>query len=142
MAVVLLRLNVHLAIAYMDAAQVGLRNSLYNFTWWLNNINIFSYARIYQFVFLVKGFFLSEAGKECSNGCIAVDEIETCKVASKMFNLNFKTSQQSNNWPIGCYVHGKNVYYNYVSMGRLHDNARLICKSPRKGRIYYLECLY
>ena len=84
---------------------------------------------------------LSEAGKACSNGRTAVDDIETCKHVAESLNFNFKKSENTADWPRGCYVVIKDVYFNYHSTGGLR-NVSHICKPKGKGRLYHLEECY
>ena len=71
-----------------------------------------------------------------------MDDIETCKDATKILNFNFEKSENEADWPSGCYVDVTTVYFNYNLIGRLRNSVRHICKAKGKGRIYYLEQCY
>ena len=76
-----------------------------------------------------KGYFLSEAGRVCSdNGDIAVDGIETCKIAAETLNKDFIKSENTAEFPKGCYLMGPNVFFNKHSTGSRRINTRQICK--------------
>ena len=99
-------------------------------------INIQKYMIVYQYIdfgFLGSRYFQTYCHGLCSdNGNDVVDDIETCKEAAEELNLNFVRSKNDNNWPGGCTVEGRDVYFNEHSTGNLKTNVNQICKPKGK----------
>ena len=88
--------------------------------------------------FLGVTYFAATRGKLCSEtGDVNVEDLTTCKEASKKLGYTFRGRSDMNNadWPKGCYYsrYLGGVYFNHHTHGKRNPYTLQICKSVEKG---------
>ena len=86
-----------------------------------------------MFLFLGPTYFLSKIRKPCSEtGDIAVEDLTTCKEAAKKLGFQFKVTENTADWPKGCYEYGR-IHFNQHRYGSFRYGGNQICKGFGKG---------
>ena len=75
-------------------------------------------------------YYLLESMDLCDyKNKVPITSVLDCKEASNTIqHVSFSTEERNPKFPTGCYVYGKEVYFNIANSGSRHEGSRLICR--------------